>query len=233
VRWRAYHPCSSIAVALAVAGSAGCLLSSQPDPPGDNVVASATNSFGDVVVAGSAGAVPSEAGVRADDEEDGAWAGGHASADGSFVLVIPAAPGHRLAVTYTVWRDDEWVVSRPRELVVDRYDPQLVPAADADNVSPYAPGSREAAGGFGSSLVVDPPVDGAARVWCPDDCVQLGVRVVVADQDTGAVAESVHVAGPFELRVQASVGDVLLVFAVLADQPAQTSSAVRLVVPAP
>jgi hypothetical protein len=218
--------------ALLLAG--GCMLSPQPDPPGANVVASAADGHREVAVIGGAGAVPPNSAVRVDDiDGDGAWAGVEASQSGEFVVVVPSAPGHRLAITYTVFEEGEWRVSRPREIVVDRYDPlpDALAAEDGDFSSPYAPGAG-ASGGFESDLSVDPPVSGLARLWCSGDCVGAGVRVIVANEDRGEVTEAVHGGGPFELSVRASIGDVLLVFAVLAEHPAQSSVLVRLVVPA-
>lgn len=220
---------------LLVAGlSTGCLLSPQPDPPGANIVASAADGERDVAVIGGAGSVPPGASVRVDDtDDDGAFAGTGASETGGFVVVVPSGPGHTLAVTYTIFENGEWRQSAARSIVVDRYDPVPDPLAseDGDFASPFAPGMR-ASGGFDSSLFVDAPVSGYARVWCPDDCVQAGVRVILANQDRGEVLEVVHAGGMFEQPVRASIGDVLLVFAVLADHPTQTSSLVRLVVPA-
>jgi hypothetical protein len=221
---------------LLVAGlSTGCILSPQPDPPGANIVTSAADRESDVAVIGGAGSVPPGTAVRVDDtEDDGAWAGGDASENGGFVVVLPSGPGHTLSVTYTIFEDGEWRQSAVRTIVVDRYDPVPDPLAseDGDYASPFAPGMR-ASGGLDSSLRVDAPVSGYARVWCPDECVQPGIRVILANRDRGEVLEVVHAGGVFEQPMRASVGDVLLVFAVLADHPTQTSSLVHLVVPAP
>ncbi|MBI5491066.1 MAG: hypothetical protein HY905_27290 [Deltaproteobacteria bacterium] len=224
----------AVSALLATGLSVGCILSPQPDPPGANIVASASPGAGDVAVVGGAGAVPAGASVRTQDADDGSFAGGEASDTGAFVLVVPSAPGHTLLVTYTVFEDGEWRKSPAREVVVDRYDPSPDPLAedDGDYASPFAPGAR-ASGGLDSSLLVGPPVAGFARLWCYDECVQAGVRVIIANQDRGEVTEIIHTGGAFEQSVRASIGDVLLVFAVLAEFPTQTSSLVRLVVPAP
>ncbi|MBI5501904.1 MAG: hypothetical protein HY907_16795 [Deltaproteobacteria bacterium] len=234
MRWECSRRSFALAL-LATALSTGCILSPQPDPPGANIVASASPGAGDVAVVGGAGSVPAGAAVRTQDaDDDGSFANGEASDTGAFVLVVPSAPGHTLLVTYTVFDDGEWRTSPPRKLVVDRYDPSPDPLAenDGDFASPFAPGAR-ASGGFDSSLLVAPPFEGFARLWCADECVQPGVRVLIANQDRGEVTEVVHPGGPFEQSVRASIGDVLLVFAVLAEFPTQTSSVVRLVVPAP
>jgi hypothetical protein len=232
LRWVSHVVGSLLAVALLAFGPS-CILSPQPDPPGANVVASASDGVNDVAVVGGAGSVPPGADVRVEDDSDSSFAGGTASECGSFVVVLPAGPGDVLRVAYTVWKDGEWLESRSRRIVVDAYDPVPEPTEDADGVSPFTPGAREYAGGFDDALMIAAPVDGQARLWCAGECVQPGVRVVVANQDSAAVTEAVHSGGAFEMLVPATVGDVLLVFAVFTEAPTQTSSIVRLIVPAP
>jgi len=232
LRWVCHVVGSSLAVVLLAFGPS-CILSPQPDPPGANVVASASNGRSDVAVVGGAGSVPPGADVRVEDDADASYAGGTASETGSFVVVLPAGPGDELSVSYTIWKDGEWLESRTRRVTVDSYNPVPEPSEDADDVSPFAPGAREYAGGFDDALRVDAPVDGLARLWCAGECVQPAVRVVVADQDSGSVTETVHAGGAFEMRVPAAVGDVLLVFAVFTEAPTQTSTIVHLIVPAP
>jgi len=218
----------------------GCILSPQRDPPGDNILASATDDLNEVAVIGGGGAVPPGTGVRVEDtsgEDDGSYADASATPAGSFVAVVAARPEDTLRVTYTIWEDGEWRESRPRDIVVDRYDPTFPPPLDADDVwsgSPYAPGERaDGAGGFAGTLAVDPPVGGLARVYCLGDCTDPGVRVIVANENSGAIVESSYVMGVFEVHVPASVGDVLLAFAVRASDSSQASRVVRLIVPAP
>lgn len=221
---------------LAILLAGGCLLSPQPDPPGANVVASAADDYDDVAVVGGAGAVPPGAPVDVARDDGSDASAGFAGESGSFVVVIAARPGDELLVRYRKWEGDEWVVSAPRRVVVDVYDPPPLPLAAEDDgrTSPYAPGDFDAAGsGFLCGVYVDPPVDGLARVWALEGCVQPAVRVLVANQETGVVVETLHAGGPFELRIPASIGDVLYLFAVREQDPGQSSGVVRVVVPAP
>jgi hypothetical protein len=213
----------------------GCLLSPQPDPPGANVVASAADDLDDVAVVGGAGAVPPGAPVDVARTDDSDPSSGFASESGSFVIVVAARPGDELMVRYRHWDGEEWVDSAPRRVIVDEYDPAPPPLAyEDDRYSPYNPGEFDAAGtGFLCGVSVDPPVAGLARVWTPDGCVQPDVRVIVANMETGAVVETIHTGGPFELQVPASIGDVLYLFAVRDTAPDQSSGAVRVVVPSP
>jgi hypothetical protein len=219
--------------ALPVAGSS-CLLSPQPDPPGLDIVASATDQPGPVAVVGEGGTVPAQAGVRVNDASSDSFASGAAGEDGTFVVLLPRAlPGDVLRVTYEEWQDGQWVESAPRNVVVDQYDPPLEPTADDRSTSPFAPGEYDAGVGVDAALYVDPPVDGQARVWCYDGCLQPGIRVIVANQNNAQVVESVHTGGPFEVRIPASIGDVLLIFSVRTLDESQASRVVRVVVPAP
>jgi len=218
----------------------GCILSPQPDPPGANVMVSAADGLGDVAVVGGRDSVPAGAPVCASRSNgDGAFGGCEdcdAGDDGSFAVVIPAGPGDVLRVTYFVWEDGLWRESLPREIVVDAYDPSLPLSADVNDpgVSPIAPGERDdGMGGWLGTLAVEAPVSGRARVFCAGGCTQPGVQIVVANQESGFVLETAYDGGTFDVRVPASVGDVLLVFAVRPDNPSQSSRVLRLVVPAP
>ncbi len=82
------------------------------------------------------------------------------------------------------------------------------------------------------SISVDAPVEGMARVWCLDGCVEPGSRVIVANRSHAEVVEAGYTTGPFETRIRASIGDVLLVFAVRTTNAAQSSRVVTLIVPA-
>lgn len=218
----------------AVLQSGGCLLSPQPDPPGANVVASAADDYDDVAVVGGAGAVPAGAPVSVERSDGADSSDGFAGESGSFVVVIAARPGDVLLVRYREWDGDQWVTSASRRVVVDAYDPAPPPLAfEDDRISPYTPGDFDAGAGFLCGVYVDPPVAGLARVWALDGCVQPGVRVLIANQDSGVVVEAVHAGGPFELRIPASIGDVLYLFAVRDRAPEQSSGVVRAVVPAP
>jgi len=231
---RANHRCLLALGFGAWALSQGCLLSPQPDPPGADIVASATDGPGSVVVVGADGTVPPGSQVRVDSDADDASAEAGAGGTGAFVAVLPARPGDVLRVTYLEWSDGRWIESAPREIVVDRYDPSPEPAAADDrNISPWAPGEYDAGAGFDSTMYVDPPVAGLARVWCGAGCLQPGVRVIVANQDNAQVVEGAFTSGPFELRIRASSGDELLVFTVRTENESQTSRVVRLIVPAP
>ena len=223
------------AVAVAVAGLS-CLLSPQPDPPGMNIVASATDTPGPgpVAVVAEQDTVPAGAGVRVADPSTGAFADGEASDDGGFVMLLPRArPGDTLDVTYRIWEDGAWRESAARHIVVDAYDPALDPLADDSRTSPFAPGEYDAGTGVVSAIYVDAPVDGMARVWCLDGCVEPGSRVIVANLSNAQVVEAGYTAGPFEVRIQASIGDQLLVFAVRTTNQEQSSRVVTLIVPAP
>ena len=222
-------------VAMPLVGPS-CFLSPQPDPPGMNIVASATDRDmpGPVAVVGEPDTVPAGAGVRVTDPSNDAFADGEASDDGGFVILLPRAqPGDTLHVTYEIWEDGEWRESAARQIVVDLYDPAPDPLADESRTSPFAPGAYDAGTGVFSAIYVDPPVDGMARVWCSDGCVEPGSRVIVANQNNAQVVEAGYTAGPFEVRIRASIGDVLLVFAVRTMNQEQSSRVVTLIVPAP
>jgi hypothetical protein len=148
------------------------------------------------------------------------------------VAVIRAAPGDRLAVSYFVWEGRELHESAAREVVVDDYDPADPPMVNDDG-SPRCVGEYDAAGGFMGPPQVDPPVDGRARVWCSPECVEPNVRVVVANRETAVVVDTIHASGAFEASIPASIGDVLLVFAVRLSDERQASRVIELVVPAP
>jgi hypothetical protein len=63
--------------------------------------------------------------------------------------------------------------------------------------------------------------------------VEPGSRVIVANQNNAQVVEAGYTPGPFEVRIRASIGDVLLVFAVRTMNQEQSSRVVTLIVPAP
>ena len=229
---RAFHALL-FAVALAVVGLS-CLLSPQPDPPGMNIVASATDMPGPVAVVGEPDTVPAGAGVRVEDPSTSSFAEDDASDGGGFVILVPQArPGDTLSITYRTWEGGAWRESAPRDIVVDAYDPAPDPMADDRSVSPFAPGEYDAGTGVTSAIYVDAPADGMARVWCLDGCVEPGSRVIVANRTNAQVVEAGYTAGPFETRIRASVGDVLLVFAVRTTNEEQASRVVTLIVPAP
>jgi len=214
--------------------AASCLLSPQPDPPGMNIVASATDNPGPVAVVGEPDTVPAGAGVRAEDPSTGSYAEDEASDDGGFVVLVPRAqPGDTLNVTYVVWEDGEWRESATRQIVVDSYDPAPDPLADDSRTSPFVPGEYDAGAGVFSAIHVDAPVEGMARVWCEDGCVEPGSRVIVANRSNAQVVEAGYTAGPFETWIRAAIGDVLLIFAVRTANEEQSSRVVELIVPAP
>jgi predicted RNA-binding protein with TRAM domain len=226
---RAFH-----ALLLVVVVGASCLLSPQPDPPGMNIVASATDRAGPVAVVAEPDTVPAGAGVRVDDPATDSYAEGDASDDGGFVVLVPRAePGDTLSVTYRIWEDGTWRESEARDIVVDAYDPVPGPLADDNRTSPFVPGEYDAGAGVFSAIHVDPPVEGMARVWCDDGCVEPGSRVIVANRSNAQVVEAGYTAGPFETRIRASIGDVLLIFAVRTANEEQSSRVVELIVPAP
>jgi hypothetical protein len=230
---RAFHAVLFVVAMLVV--WPGCFLSPQPDPPGMNIVASATDTLGPVAVVGEPDTIPvGGAGVRVADPSTDSYGEGEANDDGAFVVLLPRArPGDTLEVTYRVWEGGEWRDSATREIVVDTYDPAPGALADDSRTSPFAPGEYDAGTGVASAIDVDAPVDGMARVWCSDGCVEPGSRVIVANRSNAQVVEAGYTAGPFEVRIQASIGDVLLVFAVRTTNAEQASRVVTLIVPAP
>jgi hypothetical protein len=229
---RAFHALLFI-LAISVVGSS-CFLSPQPDPPGMNIVASATDTPGPVAVVGETGTIPvGGAGVRVTDPSTDSYADGEANDDGAFVLLLlQARPGDTLDVTYRVWEDGEWRDSAARHILVDSYDPVPGALADDSRTSPFVPGEYDAGSGVLSAIHVDAPVDGMARVWCSDGCVEPGSRVIVANRSNAQVVEAGYTAGPFEARIRASIGDVLI-FAVRTMNYEQSSRVVTLIVPAP
>ena len=223
---------SSIVVfAVILPWASGCILSPQPDPPDANsIFVSSSGGPGEteVAVIGRAGAVPASSRVRVERTDRPGAVETDANDDGSFAVVIWATPGEDLEISYREPGSD--LDSEPTNARVDDYDPAATPGEDG---SPYPPGDWDAGGGVFVPIHVDPPDAGLARVWGPEGCVQPNVRVVVGNHTSGFVRETVYGTGPFELRVPAEAGDVLLVFAVSPERPDQSSTVVTLVVPAP
>jgi hypothetical protein len=216
----------------AIAGFGACILSPQPDPPDSNdIFISSSGGPGEteVAVVGRSGAVPGDSRVRVERTEGTQAAETDASDDGSFALVIWARPGEELRISYREPGSEE--DSDAANGRVDDYDPS---ADIGSGGSPYPPGEWNAGGtGVDAPIHVDAPDAGLARVWGDEGAVQPGVRVVVGNQTSGFVRETVYGSGAFELRIPAAAGDVLLVFAVSPERPEESSPVVRLVVPAP